>query len=623
MTTRYNTIGEFITAEETAYKQPIPITDSWRWSMYEHIKLSMLYKNSQLSTGKDDFKPVKNITRPILNLQYRAEGFDVKDITVFADDAKDYFKSFLIGKFHEKWARENQMDTVIDAMVESYIDYGGALLKNVNDKKPEVVNLMSIAFCDQTDILSGPIGLVHFFSPDQLLEMATKGWGNTNKGATATLEETILLSREEKKDEKTGQAAKTPGKYIKVYEVHGNLQKNFLTDGDISETYISQMQIVAPYQKKNSNEMGFVILYRAAEKKSPFKFIARDAIYGRALGFGGAEELFEAQVWTNYDMIRIQDMLDAAAKTILAYRGAGLANKQKIRDMENMEMIDLGTDGQLQQVDTFPRNMQLFDRSVADWAQHAKDMGSAQDPLQGKEPTAGTPFASLQAQIQQGGGLHEYRQGKLATFWDEVEMDWIIPYLAKEIVQEQEFLAELSLDELQYVGDALVQCEEAKMQKNYVLANAGQAATPEMVQAYNEIVMKQFKKKGTKHFIQILQGEMKDISLTVRTNVAGKQKDLANRVEKLSNVFRTILSNPYMLQSPPIAKLFNQIVEASGLDPIDLSNFNVPPLPARRMTMNIDEKDLQPNDQAAMLKLAGIDSSQGQSQPAQPQPAKY
>ena len=58
--------------------------------MYERIKLSTLYKYSQLATGKDDWKPVKNIARPILNLQYRAEGFDVKDIKLYLDDSKTW-----------------------------------------------------------------------------------------------------------------------------------------------------------------------------------------------------------------------------------------------------------------------------------------------------------------------------------------------------------------------------------------------------------------------------------------------------------------------------------------------------------------------------------------------------
>src|SRR4030042_3336953 len=150
-------IFSFIKNEESAYQTlPITVAEGYEWSMYKHIKLSLLYKVSQFETGNSDDKPFKNIVRPILNLQYRAERFDVKDIVLFVNEAKNYYKSFLIKKYHEKWARENEIDTFIDDLVESYVDFGGTLIKDVNDVKPEVVPMQRIAFCDQTDILSGP-----------------------------------------------------------------------------------------------------------------------------------------------------------------------------------------------------------------------------------------------------------------------------------------------------------------------------------------------------------------------------------------------------------------------------------------------------------------------------------
>src|SRR3990167_7736663 len=99
----------------------------------------------------------------------------------------------------------------------------------------ETVPLQSIAFCDQTDILSGPIGIKHYYSPDQLLEMGDKGWGKEENGATISLENLIILSREEKKDNNTeDKTASTPGRYIEIYEVHGNLPKKFADSTDTS-----------------------------------------------------------------------------------------------------------------------------------------------------------------------------------------------------------------------------------------------------------------------------------------------------------------------------------------------------------------------------------------------------
>lgn len=592
-----DTIFGYITKMETQYKRSIPINEAWDWNMREHILLTELYTNSQLKNGKNDFTPVKNITLPILNLNHRTEDIEVKDIQIYANDPKNYHLSFLVKKYHDDvFVIENDMDTYIDELNVSRIDFGAGLSKKLNKPRPEVVPLQSIAFCDQTDILSGPIGIRHFYSPDQLLEMKERGWGDSKNGATATIEETITLSREDKKEDKDGRIAQTPGRYIEVFEVHGNLPKRYADPYDTSGKYETRLWIVCFYQKPNSKREG-IVLYTAPETESPFKLIKRDPIHGRALGRGGAEELFEAQVWVNYDMIRMQDMLDAASKTILGAIGSGsatIAARNKLKNMSNMEIVDLGVDGDLRQIDTFPRNIKLFENSVAQWEAHAQQMGAANDAIMGQSPASGTPFKLQELVTQESHGLHEYRRGQYAKHLEEIYNDWIIPHIQKKIVEGKTFLSELSLEELQYVTDALVECEANKMVKERILN--GEVITKEERDMFKEDMREQFKKKGNKHFIEILKGEFKNVPLAVKVSVAGKSKNLSLMVDKLTNVFRTIMTNPAILQSAPMASLFNQIIEASGLDPVDFTGFKLPPEP-------------QPMDQM----------QQGQPSPMQPQ----
>lgn len=607
----------YIIREENSYRQDIRINDAWSWNMRKHILTTDCYNNSQLVNGKNEFTPIKNITRPILNLQHRTEDIEVKDVQIYVNDPDKYHLSFLVKKYHDDvFVVENNIDEFFDQLNISRIDYGGGLSKQLNRPAPEVVPLQSIAFCDQTDLLSGPIGLKHYYSADQLLDMRSKGWGKKSNGATMSVEDLIKLSRSEKVDKQSGIKNKTPGRYVEVYEVHGNLPKKFANADDDSGEYETRIYIVAFYHDKNQNRKQGVILYTAPEPESPFKLIKRDPVYGRALGFGGAEELFEAQVWTNYDMIRMQDMLDAASKTILKSTDPTVTQKNKVRDMENLQVIDLAPGTDISQVDTFPRNMALFERSVADWDTHAKDMGAAQDSIQGKEPASGTPFASVQAQIQQSMGLHDYRRGIYAKHLEEIYTDWIIPHIEKKITEGARFLSELSLDDLQMVMEGVVTYQTNEMIKEQILS--GNVLEQDQIDQFKQQAMQAFQKKGNKHFVEIIKGEFKATPLAVRVVVAGKSKDLYGMVDKLTNVFRTVIANPYILQAPPIAKLFNKIIEASGLDPIDLSGFNVPPAPARRINETIDYADLAPDAQKAMLDLAGIKVQQPQPAAAQP-----
>lgn len=562
---------DYIIKEESAYKTiPIEVAENWEWNMWEHINRSILYLNSKFSKGKNDgSRPNKNIILPIRNLQIRAEGFDVKDIGLFIDSPSEYYKSFLIRKFHAKWARASGMDTFIDDLVESYVDFGGALVKKGQGIRPEVVPLLRLAFCDQTDILSGPICEKHSYSPDQLRDMATKGWGSNSKGATHSIEEVITLSLKQEPETKKGKS-KTPGRYIEVYELHGTFPRMWLNreiqEDETDTDLVNQLQIVCYYKDDKGDKKG-VTLFAGVEKEELYKVCLRDKIYNRALGRGGIEELFEPQVWINYDMIRMKDLLDSASKTIFKTTDKTFANRNKINDMENNEIAVLDDGKDIGQVDTFPRNISLFDKSVAEWEAHAQQVGAANDSIMGKNPVSGTPFALQELVTAESHSLHEHRQGQIATFLDELYRDWLIPEFSREVAKGSKFLSELDLDELQMIADALVTCQANDLIKEKILN--GELINPEEVDAYKNQVRESFMRGGNKKFFEIFKDEMKDAPIDVYTNIAGKQKNMKATVDKMANVFRQIFANPAILDDPRAAKLFNQMLEYSGLDQMD------------------------------------------------------
>jgi hypothetical protein len=573
----YSTIYQYITAEEENYKQAIDLM-GWDWSMYEHIKKAFFYKHGRLLTGNDQNKPVKNIIRPILNLQYRTEDIDVKDIYLYIDNKEKYHLSFLIKKYHDEvFVKEHDLDTLWDKTNESRIDYGGGLLKKVGGPVPEVVPLSSIAFCDQTDMLSGPIGIKHYYSPDQLLEMADYGWGDEAHGATISLEELITLANHDKETRDGTRQNKTPGKYIEIYEVHGTLPAKFL-NGDDEKKYIRQMQIAAFYTAENGMQEG-VTLFKGEEKEEVFKLTLRDEVDGRALGFGGVEELEEPQVWVNYNQIRFKDMLDAAAKTLFQTDDAAFANRNKISGMKNMEIAVVEEGKTVRQIDTFPRNIQLFQNATQEWEQHAQQMGAANDSIMGKNPASGTPFKLQELVVQESQGLHDHRRGKFAKFVEIVYREWIIPHIIKEITKGSKFLAELTFDEMQEVSESVIKNQVNKLVKEKILN--GEVFDEQELEAYRMMLRDDFM-ASNKKFVEILKDEFKGMPINISINVAGKQKALAAHVDKLVNVFRQVASAPQLLEDPRLSKLFNQILEASGLSPIDFGTFK---MPAQQMAM--------------------------------------
>lgn len=567
-------IFAFVKQEESAYALPIEVIDGWEWSMKEHIRLSKLYKNSQFGQGNDskqrDDKPFRNIVKPVLNVQYRTEGFDVKDIALYVDNEDEYFKSFLLKKYHDRWAQDKGIDEFIDDVNESKVDYGGALVRDVEGDAPEMVPLETIAFCDQTNMLGGPIGIKHFYAPDELQRFQSRNWGNPAFGATITIEEAIVLAKSGKKPSSNKGETKTPGKYVECYEVHGMLPESWLRKGGSPDKYIRQMHILLYYYDKDGKKQGLT-LFAGREQEGIFKVFLRDKIQGRALGCGGVEELFDPQVWANYNEIVMKGMLDAASKVIIKTTDTTMKAKHPtgLKDLDNLSIVDVEEGKDAGVMDTTPRSFALFEKKVNEWEQVGRTIGAANEAVLGESPASGTPF-KLQALVTtQGLGLHEYRRGKYASWMGGVYRDWVIPRLSKDIANGKKFLEELSLRELQEIADRIAACQIEDIKKEKILS--GQVIVNSDLARVEQEIKARFMKKGSKQFLEVLKGEFSEQPIGVQVSIAGKQKDLDKITDKVVNIIRQIIATPAILDDPRMARLFNEIIELSGLSPIDFS----------------------------------------------------
>lgn len=574
-------VFSYIIQECTDYKaKSISLGDNWNWNMYEHINRSFLMKHSKFTKGSNELglRPNKNIVRPILNVGYRSEGFDVKNIEPFVNDSKNYHKSMIIRKFHPKYAVRNRIDNAIDESVESYVDYGGTLVKNVNEVRPEVVPLQRLAFVDQRDIISGAICEKHDFSIDQLLDMKGVWWDSA-------IDLAITLSRMEKSNSEGTGTERSNSKSIEVFELHSTSPETWLVNEDGSRQidradenkYIKQLNIVTYYKGDDGKKIG-ITLFSGKENKQIYKFLARDAIYNRALGWGGVEELFEPQIWTNYDIIQIKEMLDVASLMILNTQDQSFAQKNKVGDLRKGEI--LYSEQPLTQVNIQPVNMQQFVNSLVQWEQSARVTGSASDPQLGLNPSSGTPLGTTQIVTDQGQGMHEYRRGKIAAFWEEIYREWIIPSIVKELGKGKKFIEKLTLEELQQVTDAIVLNQTNERIKEVVIKQ-GKRISQEEVDTFKELQRQSLMKLGVDRFFELLDGELKDIPVDVYINVAGKEKDLNRDTSKVSAVIQSIIANPQgfqiAMQDPAIASLFNQMIEWSGMNQINFGGVKPPP----------------------------------------------
>lgn len=568
-------IFEYITTECNNWEVArVPITKSKDWNMHEHIERCTAVAGGFFHRGKNDGnRPYDDIVTPVINVAMRSEGFDVKDIVPFVNDKKNYYKSFFIKKYHPQWARTNELDTFIDDLVETSVIYDLALIKNVNEARPEVVDLKTIAFCDQTDIMSGPICIRHEYTPAEMKEFEGK-WDN--------IDEAIVLSLPEKKVKIAGgKTVKTPGKYIEVFELRGNLPERWI-DKNGEDKYTPQMHLICYYEDKDGNQQGLK-LYKGPDKplSDNFKALKIDRIrsQGRACGRSIVETLFESQVWSNYNGIKIKELLDSAINVLVT--DSEELKTQKLTELENNQLLHQEKGASTQRLDGTLQNMQSFVQNKDKHLEDARVMGAASDPQLGKNPASGTPFALQRLIVEQGQGLHEYRQGKIASFVSDVlYRDWILDYIVKEMNSGKEFSSELSLDEMTEVSETIAEkqaMEELRELPEVKLAGEYARGYEEKKQELIDKHRKAFMKGGSRKFFELIKDDLKDLSVEVFINIKNKNKDMVMLADKLTNIIREIMANPQAFsQTPGVGKVFNELLEASGLSPIDFTQITKP-----------------------------------------------
>lgn len=576
-------IFSYIKEQESRFDtEEITVGENWNWNLKNHVQKIFHFKNDQFTRGENDWRrPFKNVLEPVLNLAYWSEDIEVKDIVFFIENRMGRILSFLIKKYHDEvYVKENDIDLLLDEITEDDVDYGGVLVQE-GEERPEVMFLPSVAFADQTDMMGGPIGFKHYFSPEKLRQMKSRGWGDPSNGADMSIEELITLA--DNKRDPSGQDGQqennTSGKLIEVYIVKGDLPEHYLLDNDNMEDWYNQVHIVGFYTSKDNREQG-VTLFKKKETRETLKFHTSKKVYGRALGRGVGESLLHPQVWTNFLEIHKTNMLEAGSKVPLWTDDEDFIDENTIKDQENLTVNKLREGRRLGLVPTMDANkIQLFQNSVNEWFEQAQAAGSAFDPLLGKEQASGTTFRGQERVVHQGRGIHDRRRGQRAKFIEEIYRDWIIPDMIKGIKNGREFLATLTADEMDWMVDQLAENRANRERTEQVLN--GQEVTDK--EALKEAAIMEIQRGGNKRLFKILKDEFKDIEVKIGINIAGKQKDLALMSDKILSIFQFVFANPQgfqqAMQIPGMASAFNDILEFSGVSPIDFANItNLPAL---------------------------------------------
>jgi hypothetical protein len=570
-------IFSFVRQQRDDYKQKeVNIVDGLAYNQYQVIRRAELYYNSQFETGNKDSlgreKPFYNIVKSRVNLATRATDLDVKDVQVESDVSDDYVRSFLFAKENRNWMRDSGFAKLLNKMGKTRAKFGGVLVKKTEHNGELEIHVVpwKDVITDQTDIMKGVIIERHFYTPSELKAMESV-WDNVDKA---------IRTADEDKDENTEHnTTETPGSYIEVFEIHGDLPVAYLKIADGKEpkeedwyTYKQQVHIVAGvddigYDDDNEIIEHGITLFYGKEKQSPYKYLPWDEVDGRGLGVGVVEDSFEAQVATNDAKMKERDLLELASKVIYQTADKKIG-KNVLTDIETGDIITHADNKPLTQVNTLTGNIPVFENSVTSWKDQADRTTSTFESNTGENLPSGTPFRLGAIQNQEANSHFVYRLEEMGTFVEEIYTDWVMPYFEKKLKKGHTLASEFSREELDKIDEAYI---ESQLQEE-ILKQREQGVLITDVEAERQRLKQKMMQTKSHRFLEIPDEYYKNLKAKVRVIITNEQRNKAVMLESLSNILANIIKLPQVFPPAMVKKLLEKIMEISGISPIEISS---------------------------------------------------
>jgi hypothetical protein len=577
-------IFQFVRQQRDDYKQKeVSIVDGLAYNQYQVIRRAELYYNSQFETGNKDSlgreKPFYNIVKSRVNLATRATDLDVKDVQVESDVSDDYVRSFLFAKENRNWMRDSGFAKLLNKMGKTRAKFGGVLVKKTEHNGELEIHVVpwKDVITDQTDIMKGVIIERHFYTPSELKAMEGV-WDNVDKA---------IRTADEDKDENTEHnATETPGSYIEVFEIHGDLPVAYLKIADGKEpkeedwyTYQKQVHIVAGVddigrdQDDEIIEHGITLFY-GKEKNSPYKYLPWDEVDGRGLGVGVIEDSFESQVWTNDAKLKERDLLELASKVLYQTPDKKIG-KNVLTDVETGDIITHADNKPLSQVNTLTGNIPVFENSINSWKDQADRTTSTFESNTGENLPSGTPFRLGAIQNQEANSHFVYRLEEMGTFVEEIYTDWVMPYFEKKLKKGHTLASEFSREELDKIDEAYI---ESQLQEE-ILKQRERGVLITDVEAERQRLKQKMMQTKSHRYLEIPDEYYKNLKAKVRVIITNEQRNKAVLLESLSNILANIIKLPQVFPPAMVKKLLEKIMEISGISPIEISSSDAPQAP--------------------------------------------
>lgn len=439
------------------------ISEHVQFSPKDTIDKIEAYLNSKHTTGDTDAlgreKPFFNIVTAASNVWYRATDIDRKDIRIKPVKSSGHTTALLANAKSKEWMRKSNFGVWLNDWGLTLAQYGSAVSKFVEQDGKLIAKVVpwNRLIIDAIDFYGNPVIEKHYYTPSQLRK---------NKMFDQEMVESLIENALQSRETSGGDKSDTKADYIEVYELHGEFEKELLTNKESdSDIYVQQVHICSFVETMKDGKTEYLdyTLYKGQEK-NPYHITHLIKQDGRSIAIGAVEHLFEAQWMVNHNEKAIKDQLELASKMVFqtsdpAYQGKNTG------DLDNGTILYHEINQPLTQLSNNSHDIAPLQNSKVDWQNLASEISSTPDSLRGVTPPSGTALGTVQITTQQGLSLFELMTENKGLALEEIWREFVIPNIKKQLDTKEEIVVSLDNMSIKQI-DSLYIPNEAKKRYN-------------------------------------------------------------------------------------------------------------------------------------------------------------
>ncbi len=556
------------------------------FSQYENIEKIDAYLNSKFTEGDHSNDAFFNIVTAAVNIWYRATTIARTKIRIKATKGKQVVLAFVATLLIQDWMRRNHFDEFINKWDLTEARYGSAIVEFVEQDGNLIPSVLSWnkTINDTVEFENNPLVKVLWLTEAQLRK--NKNYDQEQVKALLDSKSARETAGKQKKDNKSD--------YIKVYEIHGELELSKVTGKDTdADEYVQQIHVISFVGKKGKrNEYDDFVLYKGREK-NPHMITHLIPEDGRAQAIGAVEHLFEAQWMVNHSTKQIKDYLDFASKLFFQTADPNLIGQNVLSGLQNGDILVHAVNAPLTLVNTMKADITAIQNFSNQWQVLGKEITSTPDAIAGNTQPSGTPFRSVAVQNQEAHSLFEVMKRNKKRDLEEMMRRFVIPFVKKQMDTSEEVAALLetqditTLDQM-YVPNEAIRRDNEQI-KQTILSNidkdvndpTGIAQNLDREQLEQDIRKNELAPLGNQRFIKpgdlptdTWKKALKELEWDAEVEIEDKATDDQLVGQSLADFFK-ILVDPNaqaFLNTPRGKLLFNKILDkTNAISPLELA----------------------------------------------------